>query len=74
MSQDEAMKTAGAKLRQLREHRRMSQEDLSFEASIDQSTLSKVERLGPHLASWKKILKIAEALDCVLEVTLSPKK
>ena len=74
MLQDDAMKIAGARLRELRERKGLSQEDASFEAGVEQSTLSKIERLGPHIASWGKIFKLAAALDCVVEVTFSPKK
>lgn len=48
----------------------MSQEDLAFSAGIDQSTLSKVERSGPQAISWGKLLSLAEALGCTVEITL----
>jgi hypothetical protein len=69
MSQDEALAEAGRKLRSIRESKGLSQEALSLQINMDQSNLSKVERLGPHLVSWAKFLKLASALGCVIEVT-----
>jgi transcriptional regulator with XRE-family HTH domain len=47
VSQIDAFSAAGGKIRALREAKELSQERLSFDAEIDQSTLSKVERMGP---------------------------
>ena len=72
-TQDDVFRIAGASLRAIREAKGLSQEDLSFDANIDQSTLSKVERLGPHVMSWGKIVKIAAALDCLVEISFKPR-
>lgn len=66
--QEKAWKEAGERLKQLRLSAGMSQEDVSFDANLDQSTLSKVERMGPHIISFSKLVSVAEALDCVVEV------
>jgi transcriptional regulator with XRE-family HTH domain len=73
-NQDEAFRLAGDALRTMRQAKGLSQEDLSFEAKMDQSTLSKIERMGPHVASWKKLQQIAECLGCTIEVTFRPKQ
>jgi len=72
-TQDEANREAGGLIRQLRQSAGLSQEDLSFEANIDQSTLSKLERIGPQAVSWQKLFSLADALGCVVEVKLVPK-
>jgi len=68
-TQDDALRAAGAQLRALREARGMSQEDLSLDADVDQSTLSKMERLGPQAVSWSKLIKVADVLGCVIEIS-----
>ena len=68
--QDAALRQSGLAIRTLREEAGLSQEALSFEANVDQSTLSRVERLGPHTISWKKLRSIAKALGCVVEISL----
>ena len=50
----------------------MSQEGVSFEADLDQSTISAVERHGPQEMGWKKLFALSEALGCVIEVKLIP--
>jgi transcriptional regulator with XRE-family HTH domain len=67
--QEKAAKEAGERLKAIRTSAGMSQEDVAFDANLDQSTLSKVERVGPHIVSWSKLLAVAEALDCVVEVS-----
>lgn len=73
MIQDQEFKKAGASLRSIREAKGKTQEDLAFEAKIDQSTLSKVERLGPQMTSWSKLIQLAESLDAIVEVSFRPK-
>lgn len=68
--QDEANRRFGNLLKETRQNAGMSQEDLAFSAGIDQSTLSKVERSGPQAISWGKLLSLAEALGCTVEITL----
>ena len=68
MTQDEAFAEAGKTIRKARESKGLSQEALALEINADQSGLSRVERLGPHWVSWNKLLRIAEALDCIIEV------
>lgn len=65
---------AGAALRELRERAGRSQEDVSIDINLDQSTLSKVERLGPGVIGWTRFCKIAEALGCEVEIVFRPAK
>lgn len=46
----------------------MSQEDLALEADMDQSMLSKLERLGPSAMSYRYLCKLAAAMGCVVEI------
>jgi transcriptional regulator with XRE-family HTH domain len=71
--QNEAFVAAGQILKAIREQKGMSQEDLAFEAGMDQSTLSKVERVGPQMVSWAKLIAIAEAMGCMIEVNFRSK-
>jgi transcriptional regulator with XRE-family HTH domain len=71
--QEEANGRSGAQLRALRQSAGLSQEELSLAANVDQSTLSKVERLGPQVISWQKLFSIADAIDCVVEVSFRRK-
>lgn len=75
MPQAERFARAGAELKKLRESKGLSQEAISFDANVhvDQSTLSKVERQGPHMVSWAKLIAIAKALECEIEVNFVPK-
>lgn len=68
MSQDSEFAAAGARLKELRLKKNMSQEDVAFAAGVDQSTYSKVERLGPQVVSWAKLQSIAKALGCTIDV------
>jgi transcriptional regulator with XRE-family HTH domain len=68
MTQNEAFAGAGKTIRKARESKGFSQEALALKINADQSVLSRVERIGPHEISWNKLLKIAEALDCIIEV------
>jgi transcriptional regulator with XRE-family HTH domain len=71
--QQAANQEAGKRLREIRQKAGMSQEDVSFAAEIDQSALSKAERLGPQVVSWQKLFAIADALGCLVEVSFRPK-
>lgn len=39
-----------------------------MDVDMDQSTLSKIERTGPHLASRKRIAEIADELGCRVRI------
>ena len=55
-------RASGARIRELRQAAGLSQEALSIGVDMDQSTLSKMERVGLHLGSRKRIAEIAEEL------------
>lgn len=74
VDQQQILAAAGSRIRALREGKGLSQEALSLNAEVDQSTLSKAERLGPHQLSWSKLLRLAEALDCTIELNFVPRK
>lgn len=65
---------AGQRLRELRQGKNLSQEAISMAANIDQSTFSKAERLGLNELSLKKLQAVAEAMDCVIEISFRPRK
>ena len=67
--QETALRRSGRAIRTIREKAGMSQEALSFEAGVDQSTISKVERLGPHVVSWQKLCSLVRELGCVVEIS-----
>ena len=67
--QDDLDKAAGGRLRELRIAAQLSQEDVSFASEIDQSTLSKIERLGPAAVGWGRFIKVVAALGYEAEVT-----
>lgn len=73
MKQTEVYALSGSRIRQLRIEQKKSQEDVAFSAGIDQSTYSKIERVGPQIVSWKKLEAVAEALGYVVEVSFKPK-
>lgn len=70
--QEAAFRQSGMAIRAIREQAGLSQEALSFEADVDQSSLSKVERIGPHMVGWQKLQAIAKALGCVVEISFLP--
>lgn len=74
MNQAEAFAAAGASIRALRERKGLSQEKLSLDAEVDQSTVSKVERLGPQSMGWAKLVRLAEVLGCVIEVKFTSRE
>jgi transcriptional regulator with XRE-family HTH domain len=55
-----------ALLKRLREERRVSQEDLAFEAGITVSALSRIER-GINSPGWMTVMRVLDALDVSLE-------
>ena len=69
MAQGELDRAAGAALKDLRTARGMSQEALAMAAEVDQSMLSKIERLGPGATGWTRFCRIAEALGHEVVVT-----
>lgn len=71
--QEQAYRLAGQRIKEARWAADLSQQALSMNAELDQSTVSKVERQGPHAVSWKNLNAVAEALGCVVEVTFRPK-
>jgi transcriptional regulator with XRE-family HTH domain len=70
--QHEFDSAVGTALKELRKARGLSQEALAAEADLDQSLLSKVERLGPGAVGWQRFCRIASALGCDVEVRLKP--
>lgn len=70
--QHEFDSAVGTALKELRKARGLSQEALAAEAEVDQSLLSKVERLGPGPVGWHRFCRIASALGCEVEVRLKP--
>jgi transcriptional regulator with XRE-family HTH domain len=52
-------------LKQLREDREITQEQLAFEAGITASALSRIER-GINNPGWTTVRRLAEALDVTL--------
>ena len=68
--QEEADRAAGAALRARRTALGMSQEELALRAELDQSLLSKIERLGPAVVSWGRFCRVAQALGVAVAVQL----
>jgi transcriptional regulator with XRE-family HTH domain len=54
-----------ALLKRLREERKVTQEQLAFEAGITASALSRIER-GLNSPGWMTVKRIVEALDVTL--------
>jgi transcriptional regulator with XRE-family HTH domain len=52
-------------IKQLREDREITQEELAFEAGITASALSRIER-GINNPGWMTVRRIAQALDVTL--------
>ena len=70
--QDDLDKKAGAALRDIRTRLGRSQEDVSIEIDLDQSTLSKIERLGPAAVGWKRFCEVVKALGYEAEIVFHP--
>jgi transcriptional regulator with XRE-family HTH domain len=68
-SQADQDKAAGAALRELRKDAGLSQEELAAAANVDQSILSKVERLGPSAVRWAQFCRIARELGYGVEIS-----
>lgn len=68
MAHDAALKAAGAELRRIRESKGLSQEALAINANVDQSALSKMERLGPYVVSWNTFLRVLDHLGVSIEI------
>jgi transcriptional regulator with XRE-family HTH domain len=71
--QDKLDRKAGAGLREFRKQSGRSQEDLTPDADIDLSMLSKVERKGPAAAGWRRFCRIAAAVGDKVEITFRQK-
>jgi transcriptional regulator with XRE-family HTH domain len=69
-SQREQDRSLGEQLKALRMAAGLSQEQLAADAGLDQSLVSKIERLGPGAAAWHRVCRIAEVLGYQLEVQL----
>jgi len=67
-------KLAGKQLKELRQEKGLSQEALAFEAGIDQSKLSKIERLGPHTVSFDYLFRVARALNAIVEINIKSRR
>lgn len=65
------MAAAGASIREIRQENGLSQEQLAMDAGIDQSTLSKIERIGPHVTSWRTLFAILDVLGCEATILIS---
>ena len=70
--QDDLDKNAGTALRDIRIKLGRSQEDVSIDIDLDQSTLSKIERLGPASVGWKQFCEIVNALGYEAEIVFHP--
>jgi len=70
--QDDLDKKAGAALREIRTQLGRSQEDISIDIDLDQSTLSKIERLGPSAVGWRRFCDVVKALGYEAEVIFHP--
>ena len=72
--QDDLDNSVGAVLREIRIASGKVAEEISFAAKLDQSTLSKVERLGPGAVGWARFCRLAEVLGYEVEVALRATK
>jgi transcriptional regulator with XRE-family HTH domain len=70
--QDDLDKKAGAALRDIRAKLGRSQEDVSIDIDLDQSTLSKIERTGPAAVGWKRFCEVVNALGYEAEIVFRP--
>jgi transcriptional regulator with XRE-family HTH domain len=57
----------GAKIRRLRQERKISQDRLSIEAHVDQSGLSKFERGGEREFAPQSLSRVAKVLGLTLD-------
>ena len=72
--QEAAWIESGQRLRELRQAQNLSQEAVCMVANVDQSSFSKAERRGLNELSLKKLQAVAEAMDCVIEISFRPRK
>lgn len=72
--QEAAWIESGQRLRELRQAKNLSQEAVCMASNVDQSSFSKAERRGLNELSLKKLQAVAEAMDCVIEITFRPRK
>ena len=64
-----SLKILGERIREMRKHKKLTQEDLAHESDIDRSYIGGVER-GERNLSFDKLCQIAQALGCdVAELT-----
>lgn len=63
----------GAEIAGARASRNISQKELAKKLGLDQSDVSKIER-GVSNISMKTLRKIADALDCKINIELEPKE
>jgi transcriptional regulator with XRE-family HTH domain len=63
---------AGSQFRDLRMKAGVSQEQLAFDAGLDQSLVSKVERRGPAAVSWTNFCKLANSIGYEIELIFRP--
>ncbi len=57
----------GSKIKELREKKKMSQEELAKEAGVSRTTLSNLENNVERATSTKTLLKIAKALGVTVD-------
>lgn len=74
MGQEELDRAAGAALREARKASGVSQETLAADAGVDQSLLSKGERLGPGVVGSHRFCRVAAASGYAVEMRLVPTK
>jgi hypothetical protein len=68
--QEELGRALGARVKEIRLAEGLSQEELSFKAEVDQSRLSKLERLGPEAIGWRGFCRVVAALGFELSFTI----
>lgn len=69
--QTELDKEAGAAIKNLRKAAGLSQEELADSSDVDQSALSKAERLGPGAIGWVRFCRVANQLGFAVEICLT---
>jgi Helix-turn-helix len=68
--QEGLSRALGARVKEIRLAEGLSQEELSFKAEVDQSRLSKLERLGPAAIGWKGFCRVVAAMGFELSFTI----
>lgn len=59
-------------IKNLRKKRNLTQQELSYSIGLNQSAVARIENVGYEGKSVKSLLKIAEGLDCRLEIIFTP--